>query len=69
MKAAGPTRRPVHFRGDALPEPPCGTLEDRCASSGELEDVTCEGCLAALAGDGGDLRTARGEREGDSPVA
>ena len=47
--------RGVHFWAEELTSPPCGTLEDRFDWSDAIEDVTCEECREALAGDGGDL--------------
>jgi hypothetical protein len=68
-----PVHREVHFWRDHLTEPPCGTLEDRFEWSDAVDDVTCEECLAALAGDGGRLGAATddGERAGaeDQPPA
>ncbi len=59
-----PVHREVHFWNEALTEPPCGTLEDRFAWTDEIEDVTCERCREALAGDSGDLGPSR---QGTSP--
>lgn len=50
-------RPQVHFRTEQLLDPPCGTLLERFEWSDELEDVTCEGCREALAGDAGELGT------------
>ena len=57
----------VHFWTDELEEPPCGTLEDRFVWSDAVEDVTCEACREALAGDGGDLSSARAEEDRPAP--
>jgi hypothetical protein len=56
-----PVHREVHFWRSGLTQPPCEPLEDGFEWSDAVEDVTCEGCLEALAGDAGDL----GRREGD----
>lgn len=53
--AHGVRRRQIHFWREPLLEPPCGTPEESFERSGAIEDVTCEGCLEALAGDSGDL--------------
>lgn len=50
-----PVHREVHFWTHDMTEPPCGTLEDRFDWSDAIEDVTCEACQEALAGDGGRL--------------
>jgi hypothetical protein len=63
-----PVHREVHFWTEQLAEPPCGTLEDRFDGSDAVEDVTCEGCLEALAGDSGDL-AARDEGSSSQPSA
>ena len=63
-----PQHLEIHFWSDELGEPPCGTLEDRFAWSDAIEDVTCEGCREALAGDGGDLATLRGVPPGEHPA-
>ena len=64
-----PVHREIHFWSPEISEPPCGTLEDRFEWSDAVEDVTCEACLEALAGDGGDLRqVARDEDDDLHPV-
>jgi len=45
----------VHFWSDDIREPPCETPDDRFLWSDAIEDVTCEACRLALAGDSGDL--------------
>lgn len=61
-----PVRREVHFWSTELVQPPCETVEDGFEGSDAVEDVTCEGCLEALAGDAGDLAPARDRpRPGD----
>jgi hypothetical protein len=62
MVVAQPVRREVHFWTEEIREPPCGTLEDRVEWSDAVEDVTCEQCLEALAGDSGDLAVPDDER-------
>lgn len=44
-----------HFWDEQLAQPPCGTPEERFEWADAIEDVTCEGCLEALAGDSGYL--------------
>jgi len=53
--------REVHFWSGGLIEPPCGTVEDRFAWSDDVEDVTCEACREALAGESGDLAPRQGD--------
>jgi hypothetical protein len=67
MNVSRPVRREVHYWSADLREPPCGTPVGGCARSDQLDHVTCASCLAALAGDGGDLRAALGEL-GDRPA-
>jgi hypothetical protein len=55
MSVSHPVHREVHFWSEVLTAPPCGTLEDRFEWSDAIEDVTCEECREALAGDGGEL--------------
>lgn len=63
--------RDIHYWTEGIGEPPCGTLEDRFEWSDAVEDVTCDACRQALAGDGGDLasREADAGPDGDHPVA
>jgi hypothetical protein len=56
-------RREIHFWSDDLEAPPCGTVEDRIEWSGSIEDVTCEECREALAGDSGDLSSAEADAD------
>jgi hypothetical protein len=58
-----PRYRVVHFWTEDVAEPPCGTLEDRFDWTDAVEDVTCDACREALAGDGGDL-SPRGPTSG-----
>lgn len=67
MKAPRAARRAVHFWNEGVREPPCGTPESRFAWSDEVEDVTCEGCREALAGDGGDLAQPLADPDADRP--
>jgi hypothetical protein len=62
--------REIHYWNSDTTEPPCGTLEDRFQWSDVVEDVTCEECLASIAGDSGDLRAGGDEeqlRDADQP--
>lgn len=59
--------REVHFWAEGTAEPPCGTLEDRYAWSDSIEEVTCEACREALAGDAGGLAPERDALEDDRP--
>jgi hypothetical protein len=68
MSVEAPQHRDVHFWHEGMTEPPCGTLEDRFEWSDSIEDVTCEECSEALAGDSGDLRRpAQDDAEHASP--
>jgi hypothetical protein len=61
-----PAHREVHFWAQGTTQPPCGTVEDRFEWSDAVEDVSCETCLEALAGDGGDLAPRTSVAEGSA---
>lgn len=68
MPRSHAVHRKVHFWNESLTEPPCGTPEGRFAGSGDVEDVTCEPCREALAGDSGDLRPFDGDERPSGAV-
>lgn len=56
---AHPVHREVHYWSSDLTEPPCETLADGFEWSDAVEDVSCDRCREALAGDAGDLGSPR----------